>query len=104
MHKVHTQCKLLYVSNYLNPSFDLFTSLLFHHSSFLRFLCIEDVAHLNCHPFSPIFSYLNPFSPVLLHVLCYKWMVDYDDGEDTSQCVELEVPTAKPTHIIDFDG
>ena len=29
-----------------------FTSWLFHNRFFLRFLCIEDVAHLNCRPFS----------------------------------------------------
>ena len=30
---------------------------------FLRRFCIEDVAHLNSHPFSPIFDHFNPFSP-----------------------------------------
>ena len=47
----------------------------------MRFLCIEDVAHLNCHTFSPIFGHFHPFSPSLLHVPCYRWMLDYDDGE-----------------------
>ena len=40
-----------------------FTSLLFHNRFLLRFLCVEDVAHFNCHPFSPIFSHFSPFSP-----------------------------------------
>ena len=30
------------------------------------------------HPFSAILAH---FHPVLLHVLCYSWMVDCDDGE-----------------------
>ena len=38
-----------------------FTSWLFHNRIFLRFLCIEDVAHFNCHPCSPIFSHFSPF-------------------------------------------
>ena len=64
MHAVRPQCKLSYAGNYLNPSFGLFfTSWLFHNRFFLRFLCIEDVAHVNCHPFSPIFSHFSPFPP-----------------------------------------
>ena len=49
-------------------------------------MCIEDAAHLNCHPFSPNFSHFSPFSPVLLRDLCYRWMVDYDDGNHWTSC------------------
>ena len=34
VHAVRTQCKVLYVGNYLNPSFRRFTSLLFHNRLF----------------------------------------------------------------------
>ena len=73
--------KVLYVGNYLNPSFGPFSLVGCSITGFLRFLCIEDVAYLNCHPFSPFFSHFSPFSPGLLHILCCRWMVDYDDGE-----------------------
>ena len=89
MHAVCTQCKLLYVGNYLNPSFGPFSQVCCSITGFLRFLCIEDVAHLNAtnfHPFSAILAY---FHPVLLHVLCYSWMVDYDDEV---QIVMFECP------------
>ena len=81
MQCARTQCTILYVRNYLNPSFGPFTSLLFHNRFFLRFLCIEDVAHLKYHPFSPLSTIFTHFHPVLLHLLCYRWMLDYDDGE-----------------------
>ena len=50
------------------------------------------MAHLNCHPFSPIFSHFSLFLPIFfLHVLCYRWMLDYDDGEspDVVYCYKL---------------
>ena len=62
LHAVHLQCKLLYAGNYLNRSFALFSPVGCSIAGFvLRFLCIEDVAHLNCHPFSPIFTHFQPF-------------------------------------------
>ena len=57
-----TQCKLLYV-NYLNPVLAFFHCLVVQYQNCLRFLCIDDVAHLNCHPCSPIFSHFSPFLP-----------------------------------------
>ena len=64
MHTVHTLCKLLYAGNYLNPSYGPFSQVCCPITGFfLRFLCIEDVAHLTCHPFSPIFSHFSLFLP-----------------------------------------
>ena len=40
----------------------LFTSFLFHIGFFLSFLCILDVAHLNCHLVLPVFNHCYPFS------------------------------------------
>ena len=40
----------------------LFTSFLFNTWIFSRFLCIVDVAYLNCHPFLPVFNHIYPFS------------------------------------------
>ena len=72
------QCKVLYVGNYLNPSFGPFSQVCCSITGFFYVLCIEDVAHVKCHPFS---ANLAHFHPVLLHVLCYRWRLDYDDGE-----------------------
>ena len=44
----------------------LWTSCWFHTGFFFSFLCIWDVAHLNCHPFLPIFNHFYPFS--ILHI------------------------------------
>ena len=60
---VRTQCKILYVGNYLNPSFDPFSQVCCFRTGFLRFLCIEDVAHLNCYPFLPILNHLKLLAP-----------------------------------------
>ena len=38
------------------------TSFWFHAGVFFSFLCIWDVAHLNCHPLLPIFNHFHPFS------------------------------------------
>ena len=78
VHAVHTQCKVLYASNILDRIFGPFSQVCCSITWFLHFLCIEDVARLNCHPFSPIFTH---FHPVLLQFLCYRWMLHYDDGE-----------------------
>ena len=40
----------------------LFISFLFHTRFFFGFLCILDVAYLNCHPFLPVFNHFYPFS------------------------------------------
>ena len=58
VHAVRTQCKLLYVANDLNPSFGPFSQVCC--SGFFRLLA-QDAAHLNCHPFSAIFSHFSPF-------------------------------------------
>ena len=59
MHAVRTQCKLMNVGNYLNPSFDL-SSLVGYSILKLDLLCIEDVERLNCHT---TFSHFSPFIP-----------------------------------------
>ena len=47
----------------LGPYFWPFlTSFWFHTGFFFSFLCIWDVAHLNCHPFLPIFNHFYSFS------------------------------------------
>ena len=40
----------------------LFTSFLFNTCIFFSFLCILDVAYLNCHPFLSVFNHIYPFS------------------------------------------
>ena len=54
-----TQCEVLDVGEYSDP-FDKF--LVPYWVFFFSFLCIWDVAHLNCHPFLPIFNHFYPFS------------------------------------------
>ena len=49
MHAMRTQFKFLHVGNDLTQFWPFFTSWLFHNGFILRFLCSEDVAHLN-HP------------------------------------------------------
>ena len=45
------------------PSFwPLLTSFWFHTGFFFSFLCIWDVAHLNCHPLLPNVNHFYPFS------------------------------------------
>ena len=47
----------------LRPYFwPLFTSFWFHTGFFFSFLCIWDVAHLNCHPLLPNVNHFYPFS------------------------------------------
>ena len=47
----------------LGPYFwSLLTNFWFHTGFFFSFLCIWDVAHLNCHPFLPSFNHFYPFS------------------------------------------
>ena len=55
---MRTQRKVLYVGNYLNLIFGPFCCSI---TGFFRFMCMEEVAHLNHHPFSPIFDHFNPF-------------------------------------------
>ena len=40
----------------------LFTVFLFNTRIFFTFLCILDVAYLNCHPFLPVFNHIYSFS------------------------------------------
>ena len=63
VHAVRTQCKVLYVGNSLNPGFGPLSRVCCSMTGFLRFLCIEDVAHLSCDPFSTIFSHFSPILP-----------------------------------------
>ena len=62
VHAVCTQCKVLDGGKYSDPTFgplwQVFGSIL---GFFFSFLCIWDVAHLNCHPFLPIFNHFYPF-------------------------------------------
>ena len=62
MHAVRMQCKALYIGNSLNPRFGPFLQVCGSITGVFRFFCIEDVAHLSCHPFSSIFSHFSPFS------------------------------------------
>ena len=81
-HAVRTQCKVLYVGNYPNPSFGPFAEVCCSIVGFLSFLCIQDMTNLNCHSLSPIFTHLYPFPPppAFLHVPRCRWMVDYVDS------------------------
>ena len=48
------------------------------------------------HPFSTILAH---FRRVLLHVLCYGWMVDYDDGESPGVMYIHNTPKRIPTFM-----
>ena len=63
VHAVRTQCEVLDVGKYSNPSFGSFTTFWFRTRVFFRFLSISDVACLNCQPFLPIFSHFPLFPP-----------------------------------------
>ena len=80
-----TQCAhsaILYVGNYLKPSVGLFSPVGCSITDFFPLLVDG-----GCGTFElpPIFTHLAIFGAhfylVLLHVLCYRWMLDYDDGE-----------------------
>ena len=59
MHAVRSfECRPI-----LRPYFwPLLTSFWFHAGFFFSFLCIWDVAHLNCHPLLPNVDHFYPFS------------------------------------------
>ena len=60
MHVVRTQCEVLHVGTYSNPSFSKFRKFLVPYQVFFSFLSIWDVAYLNCQPFLPISSHPPP--------------------------------------------
>ena len=70
MHAVRTQCtrsahavRSFGCRPILGPYFwPLLTSFWFHTGFFFSFLCIWDVAHLNCHPLLPNVNHFYPFS------------------------------------------
>ena len=70
MHAVRTQCtrsahavRSFECRPILRPYFwPLLTSFWFHTGVFFSFLCIWDVAHLNCHPLLPNANHFYPFS------------------------------------------
>ena len=66
MHAVRTQCEVLDVGEYSDRLFAPFDKFLVPYWIFFSFLCIWDVAHLNCHQFLPIFNHFTHFpSPIL---------------------------------------
>ena len=58
-----TQCEVLDVGKYSNPSFGPFSQVLGSVPGFFSFLSIQDVAYLNCQPFLPIFNHFPLFPP-----------------------------------------
>ena len=82
MHAVRTQCKVLYVGNYPNPSFGPFAEVccsivgffkLLMHPGYDKFELSFIITYF--HPFVPIFT-----PPFFLHVPRYRGMVDYMDS------------------------
>ena len=87
-HTSKVEHKKKYVGNYWNPSFGPFSQVC---CSITRFLCIEDVAHLNCHQFSPIYGHFNPFSPIFCRTFfaiggCWIMMMGNHRTSVHSQC------------------
>ena len=61
-----TQCEVLDVGEYSDALLAPFDKFLVPYWVFSSFLCIQDVAHLNCHPFLRIFNHFYPFfTPIL---------------------------------------
>ena len=63
MHAVHTQCEVLDVSKYSDPTLGPFQQVFGSRLGFFlaSYVCIWDLARLNCHPFWPIFNHFYPF-------------------------------------------
>ena len=61
-HAVHTQCEVLNVGQYPDPTFGPFDQFLVPYWGFFSLLCSWDVAHLNCHPLLPNVNHFYLFS------------------------------------------
>ena len=70
-------CNLLYASNSLNPS-GLFSPVGCSVTEVFTLL-VDGGCNTSTH-FHPFSAILAHFYPVLLHILCYRWMLDDDDG------------------------
>ena len=80
-HAVRTQCKVLYVGNYPNPSFGPFAEVCCSIVGFLKLLMHSGYDKFEL---SFIITYFHPLVPIppplFLHVPRCRWMVDYVDS------------------------